>query len=103
MCSIDCNCVSNNPYKNNIDMKANAPERIWIDPTTDLSKLNGYIDKDSVEYIRKNAFIEKACEYIEEHVEYYMKKDKACNVPLCPQFATKSFIEDFKDYMEKEL
>ena len=38
-------------------MKANeAPEKIWIDPATDLPKLSGHIDKDSVEYIRKDAF-----------------------------------------------
>ena len=44
-------------------MKANeAPERIWIDPATDLPKLSGHIDKDSVEYIRKDAFVEKACD-----------------------------------------
>ena len=48
-------------------MKANAPERIWIEPTSDLPKLNGYIDKDSVEYIRKDAFIEKACDYLMEY------------------------------------
>ena len=45
-------------------MKAKAPERIWIDPATDLPKLSGLIDKDSVEYIRKDAFIEKADKFI---------------------------------------
>ena len=54
---------------------------------------------EAVEKANK-AFIEKACKYIGEHVEYYMKKDKTCYVPLCPQFATKSFIEDFIKYME---
>ena len=46
-------------------MKANAPERIWVDPATDLPKLSGHIDEDSVEYIRKDAFIEKACAYLD--------------------------------------
>lgn len=41
-------------------MKANAPERIWIDPLIDLQKLNGHINNDSVEYIRADFFIEKA-------------------------------------------
>jgi hypothetical protein len=45
-------------------MKANAPDKIWIDPTTDLPKLSGHIDKDSVEYIRKDAFIEKTAEWL---------------------------------------
>ncbi len=58
----------------------------------------------AIEAVKKanKAFIEKACKYIGEHVEYYMKKDKICHVPLCPQFATKSFIEDFKNYMKGE-
>ena len=44
-------------------MKANeAPEKIWIDPATDLPKLSGHIDKDSVEYIRTDAFIETEIE-----------------------------------------
>ena len=45
-------------------MKANAPEKIWVDPATDLSKLSGHIDKDSVEYIRKDAFIEHAADWL---------------------------------------
>lgn len=84
-------------------MKENAPEKIYIQPNAH----DGWFESNPhnnifVEYIRAEAFVEKACEYISEHVEYYMKKDKACNVPLCPLFATKSFIEDFKKYMEGE-
>lgn len=48
-------------------MKVNAPKIIWIDPANDLPKLSGHIDKDSVEYIRKDAFIEKACDYLMEY------------------------------------
>ena len=47
-------------------MEANAPKKIWINPTTDLPKLSGHIDKDSVEYIRKDAFIEEAADYIKK-------------------------------------
>jgi len=100
-------------------MKANeAPEKIYlirnILTSTSLNTTNDchekYLqewykgrEKDTdIEYTRTDVFIEKACEYISEHVEYYMKKDKACNVPLCPLFAIKSFIEDFKKYMEGE-
>ena len=53
-------------------MKANAPDRIWIDPTNDLPKLCGHIDKDSVEYTRTDAFIEKACEFIETYPHLFM-------------------------------
>ena len=65
-------------------MKANTPDRIWIDPTTDLPKLSGHIDKDSVEYIRADAFIEKAVSYIQQHWIWNNK-----------------IIEDFKNYMEE--
>ena len=44
-----------------------APKRIWIDPATDLSKLSGHVDNDSVGYIRKDAFIEKAAEWLKEN------------------------------------
>ena len=40
-------------------MKANAPERIWIVPATELSKLSGHIDKDSIEYIRTDALLRR--------------------------------------------
>ena len=87
-------------------MKSNAPEKIYIHPDIGGREflrpwLHRPASNESVEYVRKDAFIEKAVEYISEHVEYYMKKDKTCNVPLCPLFATKSFIEDFKKYMER--
>ena len=72
MCSIDSNCVFNNPYKNNVDMKANeAPERIWINPSEDLQKLSGHIDVNSVEYTRTDAFIEKAKKWFEKYNEWF--------------------------------
>ena len=43
-----------------------APEKIWINPSIDLPKLNGVIDKDSIQYVRKDAFIEKAIEFLWE-------------------------------------
>ena len=45
-----------------------APEKIWINPSMDLLKLNGVIDKDSVVYIRKDVFIEKACKYFAQYI-----------------------------------
>lgn len=89
-------------------MKVNgAPEKLYIDfrDRAESTWRCAYTEKalaNNIEYTRTDAFIEKACEYISEHIEYYMKKDKACNVPLCPLFATKSFIEDFKNYMKGE-
>lgn len=67
-------------------MKANeAPEKLWIDPATDLPKLSGHIDKDSVEYTRTDAFIEKAIKYIANHF-------------LAPGMDNE--IEDFRNYMK---
>ena len=80
-------------------MKANAPEKIWINQS-DLSKLSGHIDKDSIEYIRKDAFIEKACEWLKESVT---------NNPECNRIISKKgvitmglLIEDFIKYMKGE-
>lgn len=76
-------------------MEANeAPERIWIDPATDLPKLSGHIDKDSFEYIRSEAFVEKACEWLSKHAKkYYFNKDGH-------YLGTDELIEDFKLSME---
>lgn len=54
-------------------MKASkAPEKIWVDPANDLPKLSGHIDKDSVEYTRTDAFIEKAAKWLEDNaIEYW--------------------------------
>lgn len=41
-----------------------APEKIWINSSIDLPKLNGIIDKDSVQYIRTDTFIEKILEWL---------------------------------------
>lgn len=67
-----------------------APERIWIDPATDLPKLSGHIDKDSVEYIRTEVFIEKACEWLSKHAKkYYFNKEGH-------YLGTDELVEDFK-------
>ena len=69
-------------------MKANeAPEKLWIDPATDLPKLSGHIDKDSVEYIRKDAFIEKACSWLENNLQGVV--------------GGSIYIEDFRKYMKE--
>ena len=60
-----------------MSMNNNAPEKLWIDPATDLPKLSGYIDKDSVEYVRTDAFIEKACSIL---------KDISCPFEIIEQF-----------------
>ena len=79
-------------------MKANeAPQKIWIDPATDLPKLSGHIDKDSVEYIRTEVFIEKACDAYCKVCGHY-----AHNVPthICRHDCR--YFSDFKKYMEEQ-
>lgn len=69
-----------------------VPEKIWINPSMDLPKLNGVIDRDSVQYIRTDAFIEKACAFL---------KDRIAHDSIDYPMATNSLIEDFKKYMEE--
>ena len=48
-------------------MKANeAPEKIYIfdNPILDFTKLSVRQGSDDIEYIRKDAFIEKACDWL---------------------------------------
>jgi hypothetical protein len=81
-------------------MKANAPERIWIDPATDLPKLSGHIDKDSVEYIRKDAFVEKLDKWLSLNLKMLMSVlDVEYNTH---ETDVKDFIKDFKNYMKGE-
>lgn len=62
-------------------MKANeAPERIWMD-----SEWIPHFTENSIEYIRKDAFIEKACAWIENNFnmpndfkEYFKEAMKLC-------------------------
>ena len=80
-------------------MKANkAPEKIWINHS-DLPKLSGHIDKDSVEYIREDAFIEKAVEWLKEKADMYEAFD-----PESKSYYTDKdkLVEDFKKYMKGE-
>ena len=71
-----------------------APEKIWINPPIDLPKLNGVIDKDSIQYIRTDAFIEKARKWFEKRYEW-IDIDGTRNYD-------KSAFEDFKNYMKGE-
>ena len=70
-------------------MKANeAPEKIWIDlewiPHFDCKDC---ITEDSIEYIRKDAFIEKACQWLYDNLHWADPSD---------------FLEDFENYMKGE-
>lgn len=72
-------------------MKANAPEKIWINPSIDLSKLNGIIDKDSVQYTRTDAFFKKLEEWLNEYISDMVDVE------------TRTLVGSFKNYMEGKL
>ena len=70
-------------------MKLNElPEKIYIHPDNDVmgEVLSQKVEGD-VEYIRTNAFIEKACDYL----------NKTCRKFIL----TEKDIEDFKNYMRE--
>lgn len=76
-----------------------APDKIWINPSIDLPKLNGIVDKDSVQYIRKDSFVKKACKFIKEHHhEFSFWNTEEYELG----FSTQKFIDDFKNYIELE-
>ena len=82
-------------------MKANeAPEKIYLDEDESwhLTNPNG----DSVEYIRTDAFIEKACEFFEEYI-----KEENCKfgssewTELRAEYESlDSFMRAFRNYMK---
>ena len=79
-------------------MKANeAPEKIFLDEDESwhLTNPNG----DSIEYIRADAFIEKAKKWIEEHVGLYEAFE-----PDSRTYYTdiETMVKDFKKYIEGE-
>ena len=79
-------------------MKANeAPEKLWIDPASDLPKLSGHVDKDSVEYIRVDVFIDKACEFLKSY-----RQDIYNGMGYIAGIINDETIEDFRKYMKGE-
>ena len=76
-------------------MKANAPEKLYVDVQDNFSDsmLYGFIAKGSdedIEYTRTDAFIEKACEFIETYPHLFMGVLRS------------EVINDFKNYMKGE-
>ena len=66
-----------------------APERIYI-PTILAANTVRYKEEGSIEYVRTDAFIEKACEWLSKHAKkYYFNKDGH-------YLGTDELVEDFK-------
>ena len=85
-------------------MKANAPEKLYVDVRDNLSDsiLYGFTGKstdDDIEYTRTDAFIEKACEKLEK----CMYDNLMFQGRLHRKEVIETFIEDFKKYMEEQV
>ena len=82
-------------------MKANAPEKLYLSKniySTYLYQVPDPDDETTVEYIRKDVFIEKACLWlsnvsIEDMVYKYDDFDTS--------EGRDEFVKDFKKYMEE--
>ena len=76
------------------ELKESEDEKIWIDPAIDLPKLSGHIDKDSVEYTRTDAFIEKALKFIKTNVDRIVNNQHGVRIGCMDG--------EFRNYMEGE-
>lgn len=76
-----------------------APEKIYIQPNAhDGWFETNNLNESLTEYTRTDAFIKKACKWLEDNLyDYAGKDDKRNIVPF-----DKSIFEDFKNYMKGE-
>lgn len=81
-----------------------APEKLYVDTEDRLSDsiLYGFTEKrkdDDIEYVRKDAFVEKAARFLE-----YKLNDRVeiqvCGTLIPSLTSKKAFIEDFRKYIE---
>ena len=82
-------------------MEANVPEKIYIDANEDWHRtFTAFTEKakgDDIEYIRKDAFIEKACKFLSNEA----------NIPLWEGYNdtfgcdTSKLVDNFRKYMEE--
>ena len=79
-------------------MKANAPKKIYLSKDLFRWSFGKASDKSDIEYTRTDAFIEKACEFIEERLYF---EDNAWHIEGEATIKDK-VIEDFKNYMKGE-
>ena len=76
-----------------------VPQRIYlvIDPVWGSMSVNyNRNDTNNIEYAHTDAFVEKACDWLEKHTLYAFDLDFGHSLQM------KYFIEDFKNYMKGE-
>lgn len=84
-------------------MKANeAPEKIYlfenpVSGTPDDRWLSKRSDDEDVEYVRKDAFIEKACEWVKENITNNLNANSILVRNSCVTLGM--LVDDFKKYM----
>ena len=75
-----------------------APEKIYLNPIQDaLTDILSEKTDGDIEYIRTDAFIEKACQWLEDNKDHPFIE---CEDHQLAGFLTNEFIEDFKNYMK---
>lgn len=83
-------------------MKANeAPEKLYFGTQGDKGLLDIYSEKESnddIEYVRTDAFIEKAAEWLRKNADNYTWYDESEG----ESGMVDGFIEVFKNYMKGE-
>ncbi len=83
-----------------------APEKIYIHPDIGGREflrpwLHRPASNESVEYVRTDVFIKRACEFLDGCIPDYIDLEHA-NVDTFMNVDNKRFIEDFKKYVKGE-
>lgn len=84
-------------------MKANAPERLYLSKniySTYLYQVPDPDDETAVEYIRKDAFIERATQFLYDYNQKQVLKHGARATLGCGEYTIN--VDEFRNYMEGE-
>ena len=80
-------------------MKANeAPEKIYMPNELLSEEWQRHIEGEDTEYVRADAFINKACSGIDQLLSGYIIR----NFHFGDSYEIDKLIEDFKDYIKEE-
>ena len=82
-------------------MKSNAPEKIYLTEDNPLKEWyrTKQVGFDSIEYIRTDAFIEKACSWLKNHYRDYMYNPTGERLEA---FFWGDMCNDFENYIKGE-
>jgi hypothetical protein len=84
-----------------------APEKIYIfeNPILDFTKLSVKQNDNDIEYTRTDAFIEKACKFLDKELPITdLSPSNMLDITfkVFDKESKRVFIEDFKNYMKGE-